>query len=369
MARSVWHVIRPAEGGLLTYLRGLLSAPIWRELEPVVVGPISLGLPGVREIVCRLPGGLDPARDARVLVELRRAAGHAPPSLIHCHGAKAALLSRLAFPARLPLVYAIHRPPAPGVSDVVERLLASRVSAFLAPSQSVKDEVMRRWRVNGTRLRLAPVGLPSDRKHQLLALKRPRQGGRVRVGVVSRLMGDKGIDVLLNACHRVATSSAVWSGQLTLPVLEIAGDGPLRLELERQAHYLGLGRWVRFIGRLSADEVPPFLSRCHVFVLPSRREAFGLAATESLAAGCATIVSDAVGMAAFLRHGSDSLIFPSGDSGALAAELLRLIACRNLRQRVSAVGRATAARLPTAEDHAADLLRLYGELIGSADAD
>ena len=64
--------------------------------------------------------------------------------------------------------------------------------------------------------------------------------------------------------------------------LLLVGDGPERQEMERLARCLGLEADVRFLGKLEAVE--EVLSVCDLFLMPSEKESFGLAALEAMAA-------------------------------------------------------------------------------------
>jgi glycosyltransferase involved in cell wall biosynthesis len=78
-----------------------------------------------------------------------------------------------------------------------------------------------------------------------------------RVLTVGRLIADKGMEVVIEACARVG-----------LP-LTIAGDGPERREMELRARQLGGD--VRFAGALSRAELEPLYRSAEIFVLASRR--------------------------------------------------------------------------------------------------
>jgi glycosyltransferase involved in cell wall biosynthesis len=74
--------------------------------------------------------------------------------------------------------------------------------------------------------------------------------------------------------------------------LVLIGDGPLRPEIERDVHELGIADRVRFLG--SRPDVPRVLTAMDAFLLPSRFEGLPLVGMEAQAAGLPTIVSDAV---------------------------------------------------------------------------
>ena len=87
--------------------------------------------------------------------------------------------------------------------------------------------------------------------------------------VVARLAPEKGVDLAIEACREAG-----------LPLV-IAGDGPLRAELERRA-----SDGVRFEGQVDANRLAELRAEAGVALVPSRSgETFGLAAAEAMAAG------------------------------------------------------------------------------------
>jgi glycosyltransferase involved in cell wall biosynthesis len=125
--------------------------------------------------------------------------------------------------------------------------------------------------------------------------------------VVARLAPEKGVDVAIDACARAR-----------LPLV-VAGDGPLRAELEARAASAGAD--VRFTGRVDDATLAALRARAAVALVPSRSaETFGLAAAEAMAAGV-PVVASAIGALPELV-GLKAVVAP-GDAAALAAAARR----------------------------------------------
>lgn len=90
--------------------------------------------------------------------------------------------------------------------------------------------------------------------------------------------------------------------------LVIAGDGPDRASILSYASELGIADRVSLPGQLSRDELRSLYGRAHVFVLPSERESFGIAALEARAAGLPVIAMLASGVRDFIRQNADGLL-------------------------------------------------------------
>jgi glycosyltransferase involved in cell wall biosynthesis len=149
--------------------------------------------------------------------------------------------------------------------------------------------------------------------------------------VAGRLAPEKGVDVAIAACRAAGRP------------LVVAGDGPLRADLEQLAR----GGDVRFTGRVGDDELATLRATASVALVPSRSaETFGLTAAEAMAAGLPVIAS-AIGALPELVGDAGVLVAP-GDANALAVALddLPADAARRGLERVRAAGdpaRAAAA--------------------------
>ncbi len=157
----------------------------------------------------------------------------------------------------------------------------------------------------------------------------------VRVGCVANLRPVKNIAGLMRAAR-------VVSDRFPRVVFEVAGDGEQRVELERLRDSLGLGD--RFVLRGPVADVPAFLSRCELAVLPSHSEGMSNAVLEYLGAGRA-VVATAVGATPDLLDGGRcGLLAPPGDEATLTGAVCRLLGDPGLATDLGASGRRRAER-------------------------
>jgi glycosyltransferase involved in cell wall biosynthesis len=112
-------------------------------------------------------------------------------------------------------------------------------------------------------------------------------------------------------------------------LLVIAGEGPLRSELESQAAALGIASRVRFLGFVNQSELPAVYTSADLMVLPSEYEPFAVVVNEAMCCGCPVAASDHVGAARDLVSPvRKEFVFRCGDVGALAVLLRDALADR-----------------------------------------
>ena len=102
--------------------------------------------------------------------------------------------------------------------------------------------------------------------------------------------------------------------------LQIAGDGPRRDALLRQAEPLGDA--VRFLGEVR--DIPSLLTGARFFVLPSRTEGVSLTLLEAMARGLATVACRVGGNPEVVADGTTGILVPPRDPPELARALSAL---------------------------------------------
>lgn len=165
---------------------------------------------------------------------------------------------------------------------------------------------------------------------------------------VGDLVRHKGVDVLLSALPLLE-----WSSWRCL----IAGDGPLRSELEALAARLEISEKVSWMGEVPPDRISELFNQGDVAVVPSRLDAQGQVAIESLACGTPVVVS-AVGGLASVPTADCGEAVPSDDPAALATAIERWLFRRGDPSVTrAAVDRAATFSLETTSRQSMDRLR------------
>ena len=117
------------------------------------------------------------------------------------------------------------------------------------------------------------------------------------------------------------------------------GDGPERPGLEKLSRDMGLTPDVRFLGKL--DAVEEVLSVADLFIMPSEKESFGLAALEAMACEVPVISSDAGGIPEVNINGVTGFLSEIGDVDDMVKNALYILDDAHLPTfKVNALNRA-----------------------------
>jgi len=142
---------------------------------------------------------------------------------------------------------------------------------------------------------------------------------------MGRLHENKAFDVLLRAVARVP-NVYLW----------IAGEGPLRRELEALAEKLAVKPRVRFLGW--REDTAALLATADIFVCPSRLEPLGNVVIEAWAHGMPVIATDSYGPGTLIEHRESGILVPVDDWQTLGRAIRNLLEDDILRDHIARRG-------------------------------
>jgi glycosyltransferase involved in cell wall biosynthesis len=350
---SVVRVIAPADGPLLDASR---AAGAEAEVVAMPAALARIGDSQLRSVgkwrgrlqllvrtVRAVPAGW------RFVARLRSAVARFGPDVVHSNGIKTHLLSRLAVPRRVPVVWHLHdfyglRPSAAWLL----RRAAGRVRAGIAISGAVAADAARA--LPGVPVTVISNAVdvarfspgPGDDLDTLAGLP-PAPPGTVRVGLVATYARWKGHLTFLDAARLLAETAP------GLPIRWYIVGGPIYQtaaqftedELRAAVADRGLADRVGFVP-FRSDPVGVYRGLdvvVHASMLP---EPFGLTVVEAMACGRAVVVSAAGGAAELFTDGRDGLGVAPGDLGGLAAAVRQLAEDPAARERLGKEARAKA---------------------------
>ena len=101
--------------------------------------------------------------------------------------------------------------------------------------------------------------------------------------------------------------------------LTLAGDGPLRHEMQKQVDHLQLTDNVKLVGFVSSAEIVQLMEASHVNLLLSEAEGFGLSVLEGMNRGCVPIVTETCGCRDAILDGVNGFVVRVGDVESVAS--------------------------------------------------
>jgi glycosyltransferase involved in cell wall biosynthesis len=316
-------------------------------IEPTIFCLDALGTLGERlrgeavEVVCL---GRRPGRDWRVAWRLARAARARRVEVLHAHQYTPffySALARVIHGGGLKVVLTEHgrhfpdvvRPLRRAVNRLVLDRLADAVNACCAFSAEGLAQVDG---FAGGRIEIIENGIDLaryPRADDRAALRRELELDPERryIATIARLHPVKDHTTLLRGFAAVAAARPDVD-------LLLAGDGPLRPDLERLTAELGITGRVRFLGVRS--DVPALLQASDLFALTSVSEAASLTLLEAMASGLAVVVTNVGGNPEIVRDRVEGLLVPRGDAAATTAAFLQLLDDPPKAAAMGAAGRA-----------------------------
>lgn len=122
--------------------------------------------------------------------------------------------------------------------------------------------------------------------------------------------------------------------------LLLVGDGPERRNLEDLCRQIGLCSEIRFLGK--QDAIEEILAIADLFLMPSAKESFGLAALEAMACEVPVISSDIGGISEVNTHGETGFLSKVGDVEDMASNAIKLLSNETMHQQFKAAAFARA---------------------------
>ncbi|MGE9808249.1 MULTISPECIES: glycosyltransferase family 4 protein [unclassified Janibacter] len=156
-------------------------------------------------------------------------------------------------------------------------------------------------------------------------------GGAREVHLVTatRLAPRKRPDVLLDLVARARERVPATIGMQ----LDVLGEGPMRRQLGRRLRRLGIGDWARLRGRVPRADLVDLYRDAHVYLSPTRLEAFGVAALEARTAGLPVIAMAESGVRDIIEDGVNGLL--ARDDDHFVDQIVRLVTDHALRGEIA----------------------------------
>ena len=266
------------------------------------------------------------------------------PDIAHLHGYSAANFGRIAA-RRKGVKNIVHEHAVLDVLPyqyVADFLLRNHTDSAIAVSNSVKEFMVRGRNIPEEKITVIHNGINLDKfvKSDSDAVREKRyelgiNGGYYVVGMVTRLRKEKGVEYFIRSIPYILKE---FPGSIFV----IAGDGPMKSEMEQLVIDLGIDKQVRFLG--FRKDVPDLLSIFDITVVPSISEGFGLSLIEAMAVGNAIVTTEVGGLKEVGEEGKTVLFVPPKDPKAIAEKVCYLFKYKDICVNLSNNARANSGK-------------------------
>lgn len=211
------------------------------------------------------------------------------------------------------------------------KILKNKAHLYIAVSNSAAKDLARCLKLPLSSIRTVYNAVdakrfsPNPEKRKLLRDALGITSRDIVVGYAGRLSYEKGPDILLDALAKLIKINPAF-------LLVFAGDGNMKKSLHNQAAALGINHRVKFLG--FRQDIADLLNIFDIGCIPSRREAFGLAAVEMMSIKIPLVASDAGGLGEFLSHRHNALILKENTPEYICQSILELTSKPVLRQQL-----------------------------------
>ncbi len=292
--------------------------------------------------------------DVRAFVELTRIVFRERPDVVHTHTAKAGALGRIAAAIfnttrrrsrRALVVHTFHGHVLTGyfgplgntIVRLAERALATITDSIVTISPAQQRDIVERFSIApAARVATIPLGLDLDSLLALpsraLPLRRELGIGSADlvVGYVGRFVRIKALETLITAFAEVLRNRPdAW--------LLMAGDGPVRGEIEYAARVTGTAARVCFLGW--TERLVELYGAMDICALSSLNEGTPVMLLEAMAAGKPVVATAVGGVPDIVEHQRTGLLVEPRDAGGLAAAILELARDADKRARIGMAAR------------------------------
>lgn len=344
------HVLR---GGAITLLGGLVRMLASR--PRLVLGALLQASRLARDSDRSWPYHLVYWLEACVVAEWIETAG---ARHLHAHfGTNSAEVGLLAAQlARIPFSFTVHGPEEFDSPHALHLAAKIRHASFVVAISSFGRSQLYRWVDHGQWSKVQVVHCGIDRSFRDgPAISAPE--GRPRLVCVGRICEQKGQLLLLAAMRRVIDRGLSFE-------LVLAGDGDMRVDVERLASALGLEAQIRITGWIGGAQVRDEILAARALVLPSFAEGLPVVIMEAMALRRPVISTYVAGIPELVQPGVTGWLVPPGDVDELATAIESCL--RADAPAISAMGEAARARVLARHDIDVEAAKLEKLFAGAA---
>lgn len=221
---------------------------------------------------------------------------------------------------------------------------------IISTAQFERNWLIKTFKIPESRIIYIP--LPINPVHTIVDI--PRSEVK-RIGYFGRLSVEKNLKVLISSFKLLRNKNSDIG-------LFIAGDGPVRSELEEYAKGI---EGVAFLGRLPQSELDSFIEKLDIFVLTSIFEVSPRAVIEAMSRNIPVVTTPVGELPQVFEHGKHCMFVKIDDPVDTAEKIMLLIEKKELAEKIAAAGRELVEERYDINRVILEYLRIYGAISSS----
>lgn len=333
--KKILEVIRVAEGGMKTHFISLCIGLKEAGYDVVALCDAEemdrelLASRGVKVYPFKLTGNISLVKDLMSVIKVCKIVGKEKVDIIHCHGFKASLISRMAaLFVKLPCIYTVHNFALDNGNPIqrffirnVEKAFSVFTNRIIAVSEALKTYMINKAGIMEDKIHVIYNGIQlkkyvCDSNGDSIRKKYNLDDSKIIIGTVARLIPSKGIEYLLRAIPSLNKMRQDL-------VFFIIGKGPLEQKLKDISKNLGIDHNTIFTGYV--DNIEEYYKAIDIFILPTLSEGLGISLLEAMASKKPIIAAETGGIPEIIKDGENGILIRPHSSEDIVNAVLCLL--------------------------------------------
>ncbi len=370
---KIMQILRPAEGGMKNHVETLISNLDKEKYDTILVCPGAVA--AKMNIDCKfynldINDGINPSNDWAAVSTLCKLIAKEKPDLLHTHGTKASLISRLAAKRmKVPGVITtahnfIYQTPSTWLkgkllSYLLRGHLIPEADQYIFVSKALARNIIKNERIPKEKMNVIYNGIDLKQFEIILDCHEAKAALHLDikepvVGVIARLIPQKGV-------HHFLKMADIISKKLPGCQFLIIGSGPQRDALVDMAHNMGIAARIIFLG--FREDINTLLPIINVLVIPSLSEGLSITALEGMAARRPIVAYNTGGLSEIIINEETGLLVKRGDIHALSQGVIELLIHRQKAERLGNTARNIVEKKFSLEKMVLETERVYEKVL------
>lgn len=291
--------------------------------------------------------GINPLKDIKSFFKILSFIKKGDYDIVHTHSSKAGLLGRwAAWAARVPVI--IHTPHGhvfygyygrivSGLFVIIETITAFITDRIITLTERGKEEHLSFGVGNKKKIAVIHSGVDVDFIKKFNPVREDLFRKKIGIPVGAFIAGSMGRFTKVKGYEYFISAAEILASSRNNIYFMLAGEGELEDELKRLVLTKGLdGRFFFIPWQIDGR---PFLYSLDIFVLSSLNEGMGKVVVEAMSAGLPVVGTDVGGVMEIVEDGKTGFVVPPADGYSIAANIEKLCADNELRQKMGDNGR------------------------------